>query len=97
MKPLKNMFFITFILLLLSNSSIAQDGTKSQAYWIHEDPVYPSMVLDYEETCKELVSACVKYNIQEAKWMAISTDDLKYFFVTAIEKMGDLDKRRLRT
>jgi hypothetical protein len=67
---------------------------KSQAYWIHEDPVYPAMVLDYEETCKELVSNCNKYNIQEANWITISTDDLKYYSISPIEKMGDLDKSR---
>jgi len=86
--------FIPVLIILLTVTVTAQDEKKSQAYWIHEDPVYPSMVLDYEETCKELVLNCNKYNIQEANWVTISTDDLKYFFISAIEKMGDLDKSR---
>jgi hypothetical protein len=72
----------------------SQDEEKSQAYWIHEDPIYPYMALDFEENCKDLVSACEKYNIQEANWVTVSTDDLRYFFISPIEKMGDLDKSR---
>lgn len=86
--------FIPFLTILLTVTITAQDENKSQAYWIHEDPVYPAMVLDYEETCKDLVLNCNKYNIQEANWVTISTDDLKYYFISAIEKMGDLDKSR---
>ncbi len=86
--------FIPFLIISLTVTVTAQDENKSQAYWIHEDPVYPAMVLDYEETCKELVLNCNKYNIQEANWVTISTDDLKYYFISAIEKMGDLDKSR---
>ena len=67
------LYFIPVLLFLLTSSATAQGVEKSQAYWIHEDPVYPAMVLDYEETCKELVSNCNKYNIQEANWITIST------------------------
>lgn len=94
MKTLNITFLILVLLLLLSNNIFSQDDNKSQVYWIHEDPVYPSMVVDYEEAVKDLVFSCKKFNIQEANWLALSTDDLRYFFVTAIEKMGDLDKSR---
>jgi hypothetical protein len=86
--------YFPVLLFLITVTVTAQIEEESQAYWIHEDPVYPSMVLDYEETCKELVLNCEKFNIQEANWVTISTDDLKYFFISAIEKMGDLDKSR---
>jgi len=94
MKAIINLLSFTFILFLISFNSTAQDGNESQAYWIHEDPIYPYMALDYEEICKDLVAACKKYNIQEANWVTVSTDDLRYFFISPIEKMGDLDKSR---
>lgn len=82
------------LFFLLPFLSVAQNDEQSQAFWIHEDPVYPAMVADYESYCVDLVNNCKKYGITEANWQTISTDDLKYFHISAIEKMGDLDKSR---
>ena len=84
------LLFSTY-LLFFSIQITAQD-TNSQAYWIHEDRVMPSMVLSYEKSAKELVSNLEKYNIQDEKWITSSTNDFRYLYVTAIDKMADLDR-----
>ena len=86
---------ITILIFLLPNSQFAQDNANnSQAFWVHEDPVYPSRVADYEEYCTILAENCKKYNITEADWTTVSTDDLRYFHLSPIVNMGDLDKSR---
>jgi len=75
-------------------SQKAQDTSESQAYWVHEDPVYPSKVSDFEEYSSTLVENCKKYGIKKANWFTISTDDLKYFSISPIKNMADLDKSR---
>ena len=50
--------------MFLSIQFIAQNDT-SQAYWIHEDFVKPSMVNQYEKTTKDLVANLKKFNIKE--------------------------------
>ncbi len=82
------------LLFIVPFTAAAQDEEQSQAFWVHEDPVYPSMVADYESYCVDLVDNCNKYGITEANWQTISTDDLKYFHISPIQKMGDLDKSR---
>lgn len=79
--------------LLLPLAALAQPAA-SQAYWVHEDPVYPAKVADYESYCYTLASRCRQYNIQETSWFTLSTDDLTYFHVTPIENMADLDQSR---
>ncbi len=86
-------FFIA-LLLLCPFTLDAQDDATSQAYWVHEDPVYPAMVADYEGYCATLAENCKKYEIKQAKWLTISTDDLRYFHLSPIENMADLDKSR---
>ncbi len=81
------------ILLLCPFSQQAQES-ESQAYWVHEDPVYPSKVADYEEYCTTLAKNCETYNIKKANWITVSTDDLRYFSLTPIKNMADLDNSR---
>jgi len=94
MKTLKIILQLVVLFVLMPFLSYAQDDSTSQAYWVHEDPVYPSKVADYESYCTDLVINCKKYDIQQANWITISTDDLKYFHISPIENMGDLDKSR---
>lgn len=90
-----NITLIIIVLILLCPfTQIAQEEEQSQAYWVHEDPVFPAKVSDYEEYCSTLVENCRKYNIKQANWFTISTDDLRYFSISPIENMGDLDKSR---
>jgi len=86
-------FLIFGILLLCPLTHQAQDN-ESQAYWVHEDPVYPAKVADYEEYCTTLAKNCETYNVKKANWITVSTDDLRYFSLTPIKNMGDLDNSR---
>ncbi|MFT5436180.1 MAG: hypothetical protein ACI840_000823 [Ulvibacter sp.] len=91
----RNFTLLILVLFVLHPfSQQAQDDSNSQAYWVHEDPVYPSKVSDFEEYSSTLVENCKKYGIKEANWFTISTDDLKYFSISPIENMADLDKSR---
>lgn len=91
----RNFTLLLFVLFVFCPfNQQAQDNSQSQAYWVHEDPVYPSKVSDYEEYSATLVENCKKYDIKEAHWFTISTNDLKYFSISAIENMADLDKSR---
>ena len=86
---------ILLVLIMLSSFSIqAQEDNSSQAYWVHEDPVYPAKVSDFEEYGATLVENCKKYDIQEADWFTVSTNDLRYFSISPIQNMADLDKSR---
>jgi hypothetical protein len=94
MKTQNITLLITSLLLLFSFTQQAQESNQSQAYWVHEDPVYPAKVADYEEYCAILAENCKKYEITEAHWFTVSTDDLRYFNLSPIDNMGDLDKSR---
>jgi len=95
MKSRTIILLIAIFTFLFPEKQFAQDNTsESQAYWVHEDPVYPSKVADYEEYCYILAENCRKYDIKEASWITVSTDDLRYFHLSPIVNMGDLDKSR---
>lgn len=94
MKTNSTSLILSVLLLWCSFTLLAQDSEQSQAYWVHEDPVYPSMVLEYEEYCATLVENCKKYNVKKANWITISTDDLRYFHLSPIKSMADLDISR---
>ncbi|RMA57044.1 hypothetical protein [Ulvibacter antarcticus] len=93
MKTKHTSLLILIVLLFLPFAQFAQ-VTESQAYWVHEDPVYPAKVLDYEALSSTLAANCRKYDIKKANWITISTDDLRYFTLSPIKNMADLDKSR---
>ena len=72
---------IIVLMLLCPFTQRHKSKDSSQAYWVHEDPVYPAKVSDYEEYCSTLAENCRKYDIKEANWFTISTDDLRYFSI----------------
>ena len=94
MKIFKIALLFTGCLFLALNNLQAQEETSSQAYWVHEDPVYPAKVSDYEEYCATLANNSRKFNVQKTSWITISTDDLRYFHLTPIDNMADLDQSR---
>ncbi|MBV1924815.1 MAG: hypothetical protein KUG68_12395 [Flavobacteriaceae bacterium] len=94
MKKLKIILIFIGVLFFSFNQMIAQEASASQAFWVHEDPIFPPMAADYEGYCTDLAVNCKKYDIKDASWFTISTDDLKYFHISPIENMGDLDKNR---
>jgi len=64
---------------------------KPVLFYVHEDPVVPEMVAEYEKISKELVDNCKKYAIQD-NWLTIKDDNNKYYTVAHIDSMADLDK-----
>lgn len=91
----KTILIITAFLILIPSIIIAQDNTKNQAYWVHEDKVKPGMTQEYEKITKEFVALCKKHNIQDLKWITAATNDGSYLSITPIDKMADLDKNPL--
>lgn len=91
--PLIQLLFL-FVILIFNQPLCAQNDAESQAFWVHEDPVYPAKVSDYEAYCQALADNCRASNISTADWFTISTDDLRYFHLSPISNMADLDKSR---
>jgi hypothetical protein len=80
-------------LLLISCTPFlkAQDAAaKPQLLYIHEDPVYPDKVGEYEKVSKDLIDQYKKYNIVD-NWLTIQGEDHKYYTVVPIENMASLD------
>jgi len=86
---------IITLLLLVPLMAPAQEKS-TQAYSIHEDQVKPSMVAEYEMISKELIDNLKKHNIQGVNWLAASTTDFRYMFVSKIDNMADLDRPRFK-
>ncbi|MDG1729557.1 MAG: hypothetical protein P8K68_02805 [Algibacter sp.] len=87
MKTIKSILILALFLCFTFNITQAQ-----QAYLIHQDNVKPSKIMQYEKIAKAFNAACVKHNVQST-WSAASTNDLKYYYITPIENMADVDKR----
>ena len=96
MKTRKLTFLSTFIFVLFMGGLNAQNGS-SQAYWVHEDVVKPSMIGQYESICKELTDNMKKYNIQEFNVIVSNTADNRYLWVSPISGMADIEKPLFKT
>jgi hypothetical protein len=94
MKTLAPFILLLTVLFIIPSGIIAQEEGKTETFWVHEDPVIPARVLDYEAYCATLADKCEEFDIQKANWFTISTDELRYFHITPIDKMGDLDQNR---
>jgi len=93
MKTLKATLLPAILVMLFLGTSFAQNSDNYQAYHVHEDQVKPSKVMQYEITAKALVNKMKEHNIQSTRWLATSTDNFRYLYVTPIKNMADLDKR----
>jgi hypothetical protein len=86
------------ILALLSFISFgqtqAQEKVKNQIYSVHEDFIKPSMVSEYEKLAVEFNDLVKKYKL-DIQYLAVTTDDFTYSYVTPIDNMADLDKSML--
>ena len=90
MRTQKISFLIALLLAPLCFQ--AQEIKKTQAFWVHEDVVKPSMVAEYESVCKELTDNLKEHNIQEMNSIVANTQDNRYLWVGPIENMAQLDK-----
>ncbi|WP_420400144.1 hypothetical protein [Flagellimonas sp.] len=91
MKTLQKKLFVASAAFLFSGLLLAQEKT-TQAFWVHEDRVKPSMVMEYEKASKELTDHCKAQNIQGVSWISTQTDDFRYLYVTPIDSLADISK-----
>ncbi len=81
--------------LLLSLGVMHSQNDSFQTYLVHEDEVIPSKVMAYEQAAKQLADKAKEHNIQSTQWLATSTSNFRYLYVTPIDKMADLDDNGL--
>ena len=86
---LKTKLTSCLLCLFLTVSIWAQQGDP-QAFWVHEDQVKPSMMMEYENTSKDLVSACKTNNIKNIQWSVASMDDGTYLSISPIKDLADI-------
>lgn len=96
MRTLKTTILIALIVWALPNLITGQEKT-TQAFWVHEDVVKPSMVAEYEAICKELTDNMKKHNIQEVNALVTNSIDNRYMWVSPISGMADIDKPIFKT
>ncbi|WP_223035065.1 hypothetical protein [Hanstruepera marina] len=89
----KGIFFHTLALCALFSVS-AQDNQPTM-FTVHTDNVKFDKIMQYEEVAKELKSNFEKHDIKDSNWTALSSEDGRFFYVTPIKNMGDLDKNMM--
>ena len=92
MKTVKFIALFVAIVLLNTNELWAQNGSTTQAFWIHEDQVKPSMLKEYEAVTKDFIKACKKHNLKDADWTTARIDGGTYLTIAPINSMADYDK-----
>ncbi|MBO2543661.1 hypothetical protein ACWBC2_05340 [Salegentibacter agarivorans] len=92
MKTVKFIALFVAIVLLNTNELLAQNGSTTQAFWIHEDQVKPSMLKEYEAVTKDFIKACKKHNLKDADWTTARIDGGTYLTIAPINSMADFDK-----
>ncbi len=87
---------LLMIALLVPAMALAQEKTKVH-FTVHEDQVKPGMRAEYEATLGELISLLKEHNIADANWLTSVTNDNRYWYVSPVENMADLDKSAFKT
>jgi hypothetical protein len=62
-----------------------------QAYLVHQDNVKPSKLMQYEKIAKEFHEAALEHQLNTT-WVTASSNDFKYFYITPIKNMAELDE-----
>jgi hypothetical protein len=92
MKTVKFIALFVAIVLLNTNELLAQNGSTTQAFWIHEDQVKPAMLKEYESVTKDFIKACKEHNLKDADWTTARIDGGTYLTIAPINSMADFDK-----
>tara|TARA_R110002012_G_scaffold116491_3_gene264213 strand:- start:1335 stop:2102 length:768 start_codon:yes stop_codon:yes gene_type:complete len=92
MKTVKFIALFVAIVLLNTNELLAQNGSTTQAFWIHEDQVKPAMLKEYEAVTKDFIKACKEHNLKDADWTTARIDGGTYLTIAPINSMADFDK-----
>lgn len=92
MKTVKFIALFVAIVLLNTNELLAQNGSTTQAFWVHEDQVKPSMTKEYEAVSKDFIEACKEHDLKDANWTTARIDGGTYLTISPISSMADFDK-----
>jgi hypothetical protein len=87
MKTLKTTIILAIIVLLSPMISIAQD-----MYYVHQDVVKPSKVVEYEGILQEMMALTKKHNLQDTGWITLVSNNSNYSYVSPLANMAELDK-----
>lgn len=92
MQIFKNALLGLSIAALAAPTLLAQDtAPKSQLLLVHEDPVHPAKVADYEKASKMFLDNAKKYKLEDS-FSVIQANDGTFSSVSLIENMAMLDK-----
>ncbi|MCM4153250.1 hypothetical protein DHD05_16790 [Arenibacter sp. N53] len=97
MRTLGNNLITATLCLFWLGMGFAQGNDQSQAYWVHEDVVKPSMVTQYETVCKELTENLKKHNIKGLSVIVSNTVDNRYMWISPISSIADVDRPIFQT
>jgi hypothetical protein len=94
---LKKLYLSSFVVLLIAvfsllinNSAFAQDSTKDQLYYIHEETAKYDMIAQYIETSKEW-NTMMKDAGLPLNFNAYERNDLHFYYVAAISGYAAID------
>jgi len=78
---------------LAAGPVVAQDDApKGQLLSVHEDPVIPSMLGQYEKAAKSLADMITKSGVGSVSYTAASMDNFVYIYFSPVENMAAIDK-----
>jgi len=87
MKTLKSTIVLAIMLLLAPMHSNAQD-----MYYVHQDVVKPSKVIEYEGTLQEIMALAKKHNLQDTRFITLVSNNSNYSYVMPLANMAALDE-----
>ncbi|NOY47241.1 MAG: hypothetical protein GXO84_03355 [Chlorobi bacterium] len=87
MKVLKTTIMLAIMLLLTPMISNAQD-----MYYVHEDVVKPSKVMEYEGVLQELLTLVNKHKLEDTRWITLVSNNSHYSYISPLANMAELDK-----
>jgi hypothetical protein len=92
MKKLQLFYFFFFSLIFLSGifSSKAQDESKDQLFWIHEESAKINMIDQYESTTKDILNMFKEGGL-DVELRTSERDDGQFYYLIPIEKYADVD------
>ncbi len=72
-------------------SFVLMQAQESQKFLVHEDVVYPSKIAEYEAVSKTFAETMEQHDATDGAFLALSLDDHRYLYVSAIEDYAALD------
>jgi len=90
-KSINALIATLLVFMLVPLTTLAQEG-KTQKFVVHEDVVKPHKMMAYEKASKAFVATLKEHAGPEAHFMAMSSDDMRYIFISPIDNMAALDK-----